>query len=65
VVLCEILCKIHVTQLLLILPLPNAEHSNSFVVGQPFSKLLALAAAMSKNYNLGHLNENLQSFSVG
>lgn len=58
---CEILCKIHITQLLLILPLPNAECTNSFVVEQPFSKLLTLAAASSKNYNLGHLNENLQS----
>jgi len=57
-VLREVLCKIHFTQLLVLLSLPNAEHTNSFVVGQPFSKLLALAAAFSKNYNLGHLNEN-------
>jgi hypothetical protein len=57
-VLCEDLCKIHVTQLLVLLSLPNGEHTNSFVVGQPFAKLLALAAALSKNYNLGHLSEN-------
>jgi len=47
-VLREVLCKIHFTQLLVLLSLPNAEHTNSFVVGQPFSKLLALAAAFSK-----------------
>jgi hypothetical protein len=57
-VLCEVLCKIHVTQLLVLLPLPNAEHMNSFVAGQSCAKLLALALALSKNRNLGHLNEN-------
>jgi hypothetical protein len=57
-ILCEVLCKIHVTQLLVLLPLSNAEHTNSSVVGQSFAKLLALAATLNKNYNLGHLIEN-------
>jgi len=58
-IVCEVLCKMHITQLLVRLPLPNAAHTNPFVVGQSFGKLLALAAAMSKNYNLHHLIENV------
>jgi hypothetical protein len=57
-VLCEDLCKMHITQLLVLLPLPNGAHTNSFVVEQSFAKLLALTAALSKNYNLRHLKEN-------
>jgi hypothetical protein len=38
---CESLCEMHDTQLLLNLSLPNAEQTNSFVVGLPFSKLVA------------------------
>jgi hypothetical protein len=48
------LCKIHITQLLLILPLPDDEHTNSLVVGQSFSELLELAAVLSKCDNLDH-----------
>jgi hypothetical protein len=32
VVLCELLCEVHITQLLLTLSLPTAEHANCFVV---------------------------------
>jgi hypothetical protein len=40
VVPCEIVCEMHVAQLLQTLSSLTAEHTNSSVVGQPFSKLL-------------------------
>jgi hypothetical protein len=36
VIPCEIVCEIHFTQLLMALSLPDAEETNSSVVGQPF-----------------------------
>jgi hypothetical protein len=41
VVPCEIVCEMHVAQLLQTLSSPTTEHTNSSVVGWPFSKLVA------------------------
>jgi hypothetical protein len=40
-VTCEIVCEMHVAQLLQTLSSLTADHTNYSVVGQPFSKLVA------------------------
>jgi hypothetical protein len=58
VVPCEIVCEMHVAQLLQTLSSLTAEHTNSSVVGWH------LVEARNNNNHPGHLKQNFQCFSI-
>jgi hypothetical protein len=54
----------HVSWLLLILPLPNARNTKSFVTGQPFSNLMEFSASGHNKCDAVRLKQTFESFSI-
>jgi hypothetical protein len=62
VVPCEIVCEMHVAQMLQTLSSLTAEHTNSFVLGWPFSKLVASSGGTQQQKSPGSFEMKLWMF---
>jgi hypothetical protein len=60
----EIVCEMHVAQLLQTVSSLTAENTNSSVVGHPFSKLVSSSGGAQQQQYPGHWKQNFKYFSI-